>query len=62
MLPKMALRRLGPLGMAFTAYELWMRLPAKQRRQLVGLAQKHGARSARFLIREGSARIQKARR
>ncbi|HWB21962.1 MAG TPA: hypothetical protein VG652_03640 [Gaiellaceae bacterium] len=62
MLSKLALRRLGPLGMAFTAYELWMRLPAKQRRQLLGLARKHGSQAAHFVIQQGSARIEKARR
>jgi hypothetical protein len=39
-------RRAGPLGIALTAYDIWRRLPPKQRKQLVGLARKHGPRVA----------------
>lgn len=39
-------RRAGPLGLALTAYEIWRRLPAAQRRQLVQATRKHGPRLA----------------
>ena len=39
-------RRLGPLGLALTAWDLWRRLPPKQRRQLINVARKHGPKVA----------------
>jgi hypothetical protein len=33
---------MGPLGLALTAYDIYRRLPPKQRKQLVALARKHG--------------------
>jgi hypothetical protein len=39
-------RRLGPFGLALTAWDLWRRIPAKQRRQIVAQARKHGPRLA----------------
>ena len=48
---------LGPVGVALTAYDLWRRLPERQRRQLLELGKKHGARAGRALIREASARL-----
>ena len=35
-------RRAGPIGIAFTALDLWRRLPPKQRKQLLAAARKHG--------------------
>ena len=35
-------RRAGPLGLMLTAYDIWRRLPPKQRRQALKLARKHG--------------------
>jgi hypothetical protein len=32
------LRRFGPLGVLLTAYDIWRRLPQRQRRQLIGYA------------------------
>jgi hypothetical protein len=40
------LRRVGPLGVALTAYDIWRRLPPRQRKQVVDLARKHGPRVA----------------
>ncbi|MFN2629247.1 MAG: hypothetical protein ABR569_11510 [Gaiellaceae bacterium] len=40
------LRRIGPLGVALTAYDIYKRLPARQRRQVRDLALKHGPRVA----------------
>jgi hypothetical protein len=40
------LRRLGPLGLALTAYDLWRRVPRKRRRQIRAAARRHGSRAA----------------
>jgi TRAP-type C4-dicarboxylate transport system substrate-binding protein len=47
-------RRLGPVGVVLTAYDIWKRLPPKQRKQMLDLARKHGPRVA--------TRIMQARR
>ena len=47
-------RRVGPLGVALTAYDIWKRLPPKQRKQMLNLARKHGPKVA--------ARVMQARR
>ena len=39
-------RRAGPVGLLLTAYDLWRRLPQKQRRQLLDATRKHGPRLA----------------
>ena len=36
----------GAIGLVLTAYDIWRRLPASQRRQLAGAARKHGPRIA----------------
>jgi hypothetical protein len=35
-------RRAGPLGLALTAWDVWRRIPKKQRRQIMRQARKHG--------------------
>ena len=52
-MPRLKLtRRVGPLGLALTAYDIYRRLPPKQRKQLLALARKHGpavaAKAMRF--------------
>jgi hypothetical protein len=47
-------KRVGKIGLALTAYELWKRIPASQRRRLLQSARKHGPKLA--------ARALKARR
>jgi hypothetical protein len=39
-------RRAGPIGLVLTAYDIWRRLPKKQRRQILDAARKHGPRTA----------------
>jgi hypothetical protein len=39
-------RRAGPIGLALTAYDIWRRLPKKQRRQILDATRKHGPRVA----------------
>jgi len=38
--------RIGPLGIALTAYDVWRRLPPRQRKQVLDLARRHGPRVA----------------
>ena len=40
------LRRMGPVGIALTAYDLWRRLSPRQRKQVLEAARKHGPRIA----------------
>jgi hypothetical protein len=43
-------RRLGPVGAALTIWDIWRRLPPRQRRFLVKQARKHGPRVARQMV------------
>jgi hypothetical protein len=47
--------RAGPLGLALTAYELYRKLPPRQRQQLLRAARKHGPKAATALIARGRA-------
>jgi hypothetical protein len=38
--------RPGPVGLAITLYDVWRRLPPKQRKQVVVLARKQGPKAA----------------
>jgi hypothetical protein len=49
--------RPGPVGIAITLFDVWRRLPPKQRKMALQLARKHGPKAASKL-RE----IQRARR
>ena len=35
-------RKLGPVGIALTTWDLWRRLPPEYRRQIMGIAAKYG--------------------
>jgi hypothetical protein len=43
-------RRAGPVGIALTAYDIWRRIPKRQRKQIVAATRKHGPRVASQLI------------
>jgi hypothetical protein len=43
--------RAGPVGLALTAYEVWRRLPPKQRQQMLKLLRKHGPSLASQIAR-----------
>jgi len=43
---RLLLRRAGPVGIALTAYDIWRRIPRKQREQILSAARKHGPRLA----------------
>jgi hypothetical protein len=47
--------RPAPLAVALTLYDIWRRLPPKQRKQLMALAQRHGPTVARrvYEMRKG---------
>jgi hypothetical protein len=47
--------RAGPVGLALTAYELWRKLPPKQRQQALKTLRKHGPKAAAALIARGRA-------
>ena len=49
--------RLGPLGLALTVWDVYRRLPPKQRKLVLDLARKHGPNAAQKLMQ-----IQRARR
>ncbi len=49
------LRGAGPVGLALAAYDLWRRLPPKQRRQVAKALRKHGPRVVTKLIERGRA-------
>jgi hypothetical protein len=49
-------RRAGPVGLALTAYDIWRRLPPKQRQRLIASARKHGPRLASEAMKRRRAR------
>ena len=61
-LTKLLGRRAGPVGLALTAYDLWKRLPEKQRRQLLDQSRKHGVRIATKAAKQGATQIRKRTR
>lgn len=42
--------RPGPVGVAIAMYDVWRRLPPKQRKQVLTLVRKHGPKAAAKLI------------
>jgi hypothetical protein len=49
-------RRAGPVGLALTAYDIWRRLPPKQRKQLLETARKQGPKLASAAVERTRAR------
>jgi hypothetical protein len=54
-------RRLGPIGIALTAWDLWRRLPPRQRRQVINIARTHGPKVASKVM-QARARARARRR
>jgi hypothetical protein len=50
-MPKARIGRAGPLGIALTAWDLWRRLPPRQRKQMLDLARRHGPKVAAGIIK-----------
>jgi hypothetical protein len=48
-------RRAGPIGIALTAWDLWRRLPPRQRKQVLNLARKHGPKVAARVLKAGAS-------
>ena len=49
-------RKAGPLGLALTAYDIWRRIPPKQRKQILVATRKHGPRIAAQVIKSRRGR------
>jgi hypothetical protein len=49
-------RRAGPVGIVLTAYDIWRRVPKKQRKQILDAARKHGPRVAANVAKRAAAR------
>jgi hypothetical protein len=60
MVTRFLTRKVGPVGIALTTWDLWRRLPPEYRRQLRAAARKHGpliAAAAAKRYREYKGRI-----
>jgi len=56
-MPRLGLtRRLGPVGVALTLWDVWRRLPPKQRRWVMRQARAHGPRIAKQAVDAQRAR------
>jgi hypothetical protein len=51
-------RRLGPIGVALTLYDVWNRLPQKEQEHLLALGREHGMQSFK-LIKQQAVKIQR---
>jgi hypothetical protein len=49
-MPKL-LKKAGPVGIAVTAYELWKKLPPKQKRAVAQQVRKHGPKVAKAAVK-----------
>jgi hypothetical protein len=49
-------RRAGPLGAALTAWDIWRRLPPRQRKWVVQQVRKHGPRVAKQALQAQRSR------
>jgi hypothetical protein len=52
--------KVGPVALALTAWDIWRRLPPRQRKQLINVARTHGPRIAARAMHAG-ARAREAR-
>jgi hypothetical protein len=48
-------RRLGPVGIALTAWDIWRRLPPRQRKQILNVARTHGPKVASSVLKATAA-------
>jgi hypothetical protein len=55
-------RRIGPVGVALTLWDVWRRLPPRQRRWMVQQARTHGPRLAKQAVDAQRARARTKRR
>ena len=52
-------RRIGPVGTALTLWDIWRRLPPRQRRWVATQARKHGPRLAKQALAAQRARLRR---
>jgi len=55
-MPRLVTRRLGPVGVALTVWDVWRRLPPQQRRWMMQQARTHGPRIAKQAVASQRAR------
>jgi hypothetical protein len=55
-------RRVGPVGLALAFYDVYRRLPPKQRRQLLEMTRKHGPRLAAKAVQAAGSTARRGRR
>ncbi len=48
--------RVGPLGVALTAFDIWRRIPPKHRKRLLKQARKHGPKLATKAVKYAAKR------
>jgi hypothetical protein len=61
-MPRLA-PKVGPLGLALAAWDIWRRLPPRQRKQIINIARRHGPKVAARVLRASSrARAARAAR
>ena len=48
-------RRYGPVGIALTAWDVWRRLPPRQRKQVLNIARVYGPRVAARVMQARAA-------
>ena len=52
-------RRIGPVGVALTLWDVWRRLPPRQRRWMMQQARTHGPRLAKQAVAAQRARAKR---
>ena len=57
LLRRFLLRRLGPFGIALTAYDIWRRIPLRHRRRLIDHGRKNGTR----IVQRGTGQLRRRR-
>lgn len=54
---RMVTRRLGPVGIALTAYDVWRRIPKQYRRRIIAEVARQGPRLAKEASRYYRSRL-----
>ena len=49
-------RRLGPIGVALTAWDIWRRIPPRHRKTIIKQARKHGPTLAARIVQGSRSR------
>ena len=58
-MPRLITRRIGPVGVALTLWDVWRRLPPRQRQWMLQQARTHGPRLAKQAAAAQRARTRK---